>query len=247
MRYNKLETTSLLIGGMLTNPQTPTKSDAPSRSHLQKLITDVIMETQEKQRRELGKELHDNVNQVLATAKMYLGMAESETERKEEFIRRGCSTLSYAIEEIRKLSKSLVTPALNLSLKEALEELAKQINFSGQISLHLHYKKSSRTKIEPYIEVMLYRIVQEQLNNILKYAKASEAVITLVINSNTILMSITDNGIGFDPSKKKNGIGLKNIKTRVQYYSGDVKIHASPGKGCAIEISVPIINKHTSE
>jgi two-component system, NarL family, sensor histidine kinase UhpB len=244
MRYNKLETTSLLIGGMLANKRKPVEKDFRSPSNLQKLITDVIIETQEKQRRELGKELHDNVNQVLATAKMFLGMAESDTERKEEFIRRGCSTLTYAIEEIRKLSRSLVTPSLNLSLKEALAELSEQINFSGQISFHLHYKKSGRTRIEPDIELMLYRIVQEQLNNILKYAKASETIVNLIITNTTILMSIADNGIGFDQAKKKTGIGLKNIETRVNYYSGDVKIHTAPGKGCTIEISIPIINKH---
>jgi signal transduction histidine kinase len=87
---------------------------------------------------------------------------------------------------------------------------------------------------------MLYRIAQEQVNNIVKYAKASEATITLKTGPRNIMLSIADNGVGFDPSQKAKGIGLKNISSRVEFYSGKLNIRTAPGKGCTLEVSIPV-------
>jgi len=242
MRYNnRLENKTTFIIGFMANmdDKKVVKEDIHSKHDLQKLISDVILEAQEKQRREFGKELHDNVNQVLATAKMFLGMAECDAERKEEFIRRSRLNLILAMEEIRKLSKSMVTPSLSIGLKDALIELAEQINFGGQINLRLSYRNKNNDKISPEIEVMLYRIAQEQLNNILKHAEAKKVILTVVISNDLIKMSIKDDGVGFDITKRCNGVGLKNIETRVLYCSGKMNIKTVPGKGCAIEIIIP--------
>jgi two-component system sensor histidine kinase UhpB len=87
---------------------------------------------------------------------------------------------------------------------------------------------------------MIYRIVQEQLNNIMKYAKVKEIDIQIKMIGNRLFLSISDNGIGFDPTIKANGIGLKNIKSRVEFYSGDLKILSVPGKGCTLKVEVPV-------
>jgi two-component system, NarL family, sensor histidine kinase UhpB len=241
MRQDRLQNKTTFLIGTMSNMAVGKllKNNFPSKPDLQKLISEVIIEAQEKQRRELGKELHDNVNQVLATAKMFLGMAECDAERKEEFIKLGRSNLILAMEEIRKLSKSMVTPSLAIGLKEAIIELAEQINFTGRIHVGVIYKTNEQKKISPEIELMLYRISQEQLNNILKHANASEVIIDFSLDKGRIKLSIKDNGIGFNPHKRSDGVGLKNIEARVQYYSGKLSINASPGKGCLLEIIIP--------
>ena len=95
-------------------------------------------------------------------------------------------------------------------------------------------------KIDKNMEVMLFRVAQEQLNNIRKYAKAKNAVISLAMNNRYLSFSIADDGVGFDTSQKAKGIGLRNISSRVDFYSGDIHINSEPGKGCELEISIPL-------
>jgi two-component system, NarL family, sensor histidine kinase UhpB len=207
----------------------------------QKIITEVTIQAQEKERNELSKELHDNINQVLATVKMYLNLARDDESVREELVKRSYDNISYAIEEIRKLSKSLVAPSLgDIGIKEALEELAEEINCSKELQVELKYKNQGSIKVDPHIELMLYRIVQEQVNNTIKYAKANKAVVTLDIEEENIYLSIADDGVGFDPSKKAKGIGLKNIGSRVSFYAGRMDLISAPGKGCRLEINIPI-------
>jgi signal transduction histidine kinase len=145
------------------------------------------------------------------------------------------------MEEIRKLSKSLVAPSLgDMGLADALEELVEEMNLAGKVQVELINQLSEQQKIEKNMELMVYRIAQEQLNNIRKYASAEKAVITLRTDPGNLFFSISDNGIGFDPLVKARGIGLKNISSRVDFYSGNIDIIAAPGKGCTIEINIPL-------
>jgi two-component system, NarL family, sensor histidine kinase UhpB len=206
----------------------------------QKLITETTIQAQEKEREELGKELHDNINQVLATVKMFLDMAKQHKEPRMDLVERSHENVSYAIEEIRKLSKSLVAPSLgDIGLKEALEELAEEINFTKGLEVALDYDDEGGVELDAGTQLMLYRITQEQLNNISKYAKATKVIITLQALAQELYLSIADNGIGFDPAKKAKGIGLKNIASRVEFYNGSMNIQSAPGKGCRLEIKIP--------
>jgi len=208
----------------------------------QKLITEVAVQAQEKEKNELGRELHDNINQILATVKMYLGMAKSGQNVPEDLVGISYEYVNQAMEEIRKLSHSLVTPSLgDISLKEALQELAENINLLEGLQVQLlvdeKYNEQAKDKNK---ELMLYRIVQEQLNNITKYAKAKEAVISLKIDSDNLFLSVADNGVGFDTTQKSKGIGLKNISSRIEFYSGNMNIISSPGRGCTLEVYIPM-------
>ncbi len=207
----------------------------------QKMITDVTIRAQEKERNELGKELHDNINQILATVKMYIGMVRSKREVADELVERSYQYVNEAMEEIRKLSKTLVAPSLgDISLEEALDSLAQQINVSHQLKVDLIYEVEERQEIEDKKQLMIYRIVQEQMNNIIKHSKASEATIAIRNENNELYLSIIDNGKGFNPSEKAKGIGLQNISSRVEFYSGAMNINSEPGKGCEIEIRIPL-------
>jgi two-component system, NarL family, sensor histidine kinase UhpB len=206
----------------------------------QKLITEVTILAQEKERDELGKELHDNINQILATVKMYLGLMRSNQNVSENLLERSYQFVNEAIEEIRKLSKTLVAPSLGGSgLQQALLGLTNDANAADGLQVHLLYEIGSEQEIGNKKELALYRIVQEQLNNIRKHAKAQSVTITMKTEEDNLYLSIADDGIGFDTSRKAGGIGLQNIRSRLEFYAGNMKIISAPGNGCKLEITIP--------
>jgi two-component system sensor histidine kinase UhpB len=206
----------------------------------QKLITDITIQAQEKERNELGKELHDNINQMLATVKLYLGMVISDESRRKELLPVSYKYVNETIEEIRKLSKTLVAPSLGDSdLEQALEDLVDEVNLANKLHVELFFNIDKNVVIDDKKKLMLYRIVQEQLTNIRKHAEAQEATVRLQSMGDDLYLSIKDDGKGFDPEKKANGIGLRNITSRVEFYAGTVNIISAPGEGCTIEIVIP--------
>ncbi len=232
-----------MIGAMtdLTEKKKLERQLAEQQLKEQKLITEATIQAQEKERNELGRELHDNINQILATVKMYLGMVKSDQVVNEDLVERSYEYVSEAMEEIRKLSHSLVAPSLgDIGLKEALEELIEDTNLLKGLQVRLIVdEKYAEKKIDKNKELMLYRIVQEQLNNITKYATAKNAAIIVKTENGNLLLSVADNGIGFDTTQKSKGIGLKNISNRVEFYSGNMNVISAPGKGCTLEVLIP--------
>jgi two-component system sensor histidine kinase UhpB len=171
---------------------------------------------------------------------MFMGMAIKNAEKRDEYILRSTANLNLAIEEIRKLSRSLVAPSLgNIELVDALQILAGEINMGNQLEVEVITQIENKKEIDDNMQIMLYRIAQEQLTNIRKYARAGKATIILRTEPHRLFFSIADNGVGFDTSKKAEGIGLKNISNRVEFYSGTVNIISAPGKGCTLSVSVP--------
>lgn len=207
-----------------------------------KLITETTIMAQEKERNELGRELHDNINQILVTVKIYLGLAKAKKNIPADLIEQSYEFVNEAIEEIRKLSHSLVAPSLgDVGLKEALQELADNAGLLLDMEVQLLIDDEYNDKrIDKNKELMFYRIVQEQLNNITKHAKANKVVITFKTNASNFYLSVADNGVGFDCTQKIKGIGLKNISNRVEFYSGNMNIISAPGQGCTLEVYIPI-------
>ena len=169
-------------------------------------------------------------------------MSLEKKDLRRDLIEKALGNVDYSIEEIRKLSRSLVAPSLgDIGLAEALQELAEDINETGKFQVKFANRLSQHYKIDKNMELMLYRIAQEQLNNIRKYAKASAVEISLWEDNTNLFFSIKDDGVGFDPEVKAKGIGLKNIASRVDFYSGTMKIVSSPGNGCSIDITIPLV------
>lgn len=207
----------------------------------QRQITEAAIMAQEKQRAEIGRELHDNINQILTTTKLYIDMAMNEKDIREELMIKSYSNISSAIEEIRILSKSLVPPSLgDIGLKEAISEMIGNLNISQKINIKLRTSGFGKVNIPGNIKLMVFRIVQEQLNNIIKHSKATAAEIKLVVSKENLNITVTDNGIGFDSKKKGRGIGLTNITSRAEVHNGNVEIISSPGNGCYLKVSIPI-------
>jgi two-component system sensor histidine kinase UhpB len=207
----------------------------------QKVVTEATIMAQEKERAEIGRELHDNINQILTTTKMYLDMALTEKDISEELIMKSHENISSAIEEIRSLSKSLVPPSLgDIGIKEAISEMLDNLNISQKVNIRLKTSGVAKAIIPDKVQLMVFRIVQEQVSNILRHSKATEAEIKLAVNKKDLVITITDNGVGFDPRRRMKGIGLMNITSRAEVHNGGVDIVSAPGSGCTIRISIPL-------
>ncbi|WP_394767120.1 PAS domain S-box protein [Ferruginibacter sp.] len=205
-------------------------------------ITKAIMNAQEQERSQIGAELHDNVNQILAGVLLNLGMTKVKPiSEQKEWVDTSMSNIHLAISEIRKLSHRLSPVSVDdNSLKETFTSLLKSINVNNQYKIKFIIKEVDELEIIGDIQLNLYRILQEQLNNIMKYAKATVIEVSLRLQSNAIQLRIYDNGIGFDTKHSKNGIGLSNIKKRSQLFSGNFFLNSSPGNGCEIIVEIPL-------
>jgi len=203
----------------------------------QQQITEVVLGAQERERFELGQELHDNINQILATSKLYLDVAIEEREPRFELLAKSRKNISMAIEEIRKLSHELITPSLNdLGLIQSIKELIRSIQMVGKMKIRLIITGIDEQSLQPEQKINIYRIIQEQLNNILKHAQASSVVLELNMVKEQIRLRVTDDGKGFDTRMRRKGVGLSNIMSRAELYNGRVEIDSAPGKGCRLEV-----------
>jgi len=207
----------------------------------QKQITMASIRMQEKEREVIGRELHDNVNQILSTARLFLELAGGKVD--DQFhLQKSKEHIQVAIQEIRKLSKELVPPSMNdLGLKHAISELSETItllqNVEGTVRLEF-----DENQLNDIIKLTVYRILQEQVTNIIKYSNASKVCISVVEDDNYLVVVVSDNGVGFQVNERKNGIGLKNINSRVQAVDGIVNITTEPGKGCELVVRIPLRN-----
>lgn len=203
----------------------------------QQEITKAVISAQENERKEIGRELHDNINQLLASARLYLGMVKSNQNDSTGFLKEADNLMLSAIEEIRTLSHSLIPPAIGESaLTEALDEIVKTIRQTTKIKVDKQFADFDETSIHPNLKLAIYRITQEQFNNIIKYSKAENITFKLCRESGKIILHIKDDGAGFDPSSKPGGVGLMNMKTRASLFNGKMNIISSPGQGCELNI-----------
>lgn len=205
-------------------------------------IIQAIINAQEDERHELASELHDNVNQILSSSKLMLEVAIEKPELGKEFATKGLGYLHDAINEIRRISHNLIPATLrDISLEAAIEEVIQNINASGK--LKVFYSRNilaQGEEVHPEIQLSVLRIVQEQFNNILKHAEATETSLSLFIDKNTIFLTMQDNGQGFDTARTKKGIGLNSIFNRAEYYHGKASLSSVNGEGCLLHIEIPV-------
>ncbi len=207
----------------------------------QKEISETVIRVQEKERTRIGHELHDNVNQILSTVRLFVDMLTPSKKEEKEIKAKSLEYVMMAIEEIRKLSKELVAPQLiGNGLVKSVESLINDIELSGAIKINFSYD-TGKYPLTPGKKLTFFRIIQEQLKNILKYSKANQADIILQCKESNVELLIRDNGIGFDSKQTHRGIGLSNIYERTRFYNGSVDIQTSPGKGCVLTVSLPLL------
>jgi len=217
--------------------------DVTKEKNHARLITMAVVETQENERRELGMELHDNVNQLLSATLLYLGMATRSSKDGadvSETLQECIRYITDAITDIRNLSHRL-TPFTDekVPLNEIIKWLTEPMQKTDQFEINLQVDERVDDIISNDIKTNFYRIIQEQLNNIVKYAQAGKVEISITVVEDKVSLVIADNGIGFDPELVKDGIGLQNIKRRAEMFFGELSLKTSPGNGCVLTIEQP--------
>ena len=208
----------------------------------QKQITQAAIDGQEKERQQIGKELHDNINQHLTTTRLYLEVAKEKASGEvREMIAHSHKNLVSIINEIRLLSQSLVPPTLgDLGLIESIQELCDSLRRVHTFKIDFYCRHFTEEYLPDNLKLMLFRITQEQINNIVRHAGSTLIQIRLQSDAEYIMLTIVDDGKGFNPANTKKGQGFNNITNRAALFNGKAEIEAMPGKGCTLTVVIPI-------
>ncbi len=217
------------------------QKQANEKEENQKAILKAEIESQEKQRNQIGSELHDNVNQILVAANMHLSLIKKGDETKAfEYINESKNLIKKAVDEIRKLTHNIDTSHLaDMGLAESLKILIEDINVLKIINVKLNQTVEDAV-IPSAVVLTVYRIIQEQLNNILKHAEATEVRIQVHTFKGLLKFDIADNGKGADLKTVKRGMGLSNMQNRAKAYNGKVDFFTSPGRGFSVTVEIPL-------
>jgi PAS domain S-box-containing protein len=208
------------------------------RRERQNEITDAVITAQEQEREELGKELHDNINQILATTKLYIEHALTNVDKRTTLLQSAKSLVETAVGEIRSLSKSLMPPSLGeVGLIMALNELIESLQPVSNFLIIKDWAIKDENKLSERLRLTIFRIIQEQLTNISKHANAKKVWITLKEKKEEFTITVKDNGEGFDTKQKRRGVGLKNILSRAYLHNGKLNIDTEKGKGCVLTVA----------
>ncbi|MBW7892819.1 MAG: PAS domain S-box protein [Chitinophagaceae bacterium] len=204
----------------------------------QRQLARTVLDTQENERKKLAEELHDNVNQLLGVAKLYIEHAISNEQIRDGLLRKSNEYIDKVISELRTLSKTLAPPLLaELGLEHSLSSMAETIEEVQPITIRIDLVQFDESKLLEGQKLMLYRVVQEQLNNIIKHAQASDVTVHLEQVENKVMLTITDDGKGADLANEDNkGIGLRNIRNRIELYQGTMNLETAPGKGFILNV-----------
>jgi two-component system, NarL family, sensor histidine kinase UhpB len=166
---------------------------------------------------------------------------QEDSNNRLDLLQTSFKNLGFAIEQIRQFSNALIAPSLgDVTLVQAIKDLIDIIRMTSSLKLEFNNNDYDGQSIDNAIQLMLYRIVQEQTNNIIKHSGAKHVSINLSSTPTQIMMVIEDDGVGFDPKKTHKGIGLRNMAHRAEFYNGKIRIISAPGKGCRLELFIPL-------
>jgi two-component system sensor histidine kinase UhpB len=201
-----------------------------------------VMDTQESERRKLAEELHDNVNQLLGVVKLYIEHSIANDKIRDGLLRKSNEYIDKVIEELRTLSKNLAPPLLaELGLEHSLISMAEAIEEVQPLTIRVDIEHFDEASLMDGHKLMLYRIIQEQLNNIVKHAHARNVTVHIEQIENKVLLVITDDGVGADLSVDDgHGMGLRNIRNRIELYQGRISMDTAPGKGFVLNVEFEI-------
>jgi signal transduction histidine kinase len=202
----------------------------------EKEVAEQIIEVQEDERNRLGRDLHDSIGGMLASIniqaeQIFHQYPEAAVDKLKQLV-------SQSIREARSLSHNLTPPHLDeFGLEKVLQNHVTLL--SEQYHLDINFYSQLKTPLSKAEEISLYRICNELLYNIVKHANATEAMLNLIEENGNLELIVEDNGKGIDPNKKSEGIGLRNIRERINYLKGELSIDSN-SSGTTTLIKIPI-------
>ncbi len=211
----------------------------------QELRSKAIIEAEENERKRIAQELHDGLGQQLSAVKLNMSSLESSIELKTPeqklMMHNALEIIDDSVKEVRAVSHSMMPNALLKSgLGAAVREFLNRISSADKLKIELEIVGLNE-RLESTMETILFRVLQEIVNNIIKHSRATKVNIQLIRHEEELTLIVEDNGIGFDITKiKSDGIGLKNIQSRIEFLNGTVNFDSQPQKGTTVIIEVPI-------
>jgi PAS domain S-box-containing protein len=207
----------------------------------QKEIMQAAIDAQEKERAHIGRELHDNVKQILSIARVCLEHGKDNEPVQQHMVRRAAEMINTAIAELRELSKSLIQGyQQEIGLQLSIDNLLESIRIANRFYIKFDFSVPDENRLDDKLKMTLFRIIQEQLNNILTHANAGNIDISIRQLGNVLSLCVADDGKGFDVQQKRTGIGITNIINRAEIFNGHVEIDSAPGKGCRMLVNFRI-------
>ena len=199
------------------------------------------LETQEYSFQQISQELHDNIGQLLSSTKLLLGITAMEMQNPPDTLMTAEQTIAKAILDLRSLSKSLNKEWFHqFNLVENLQAEKERINAARNIEVQL-ISQYEKLPLEPEVQVMLFRVVQEALQNSIKHAFAKHIFIEIKNTDDHFVLNIEDDGLGFDiASAKKESLGLRNMEHRTQLLDGTIEWKPNKESGTIITITIPM-------
>lgn len=213
---------------------------------LQSLSYRLIM-VQEDERRAISRELHDQIGQSLTVLNLLLAKTLRSPETAKTDIQEATQTVKEVLAQVRNLSSSLHPGMLeDLGLLSTLNWYFN--DFGKKTGINIHFKpEGMESRLPPDVNITVYRIIQESLTNIARYAEVKEANVTLILKKQRLFIQIKDKGKGFDVASQSVGVGLRGIRERVNSLKGNLKINSAPGYGTTIEVELPAEEENSSE
>jgi two-component system NarL family sensor kinase len=224
------------------------KEKLSMQSHFQQTLLQTQLEIQEQTFKNISQEIHDNIGQVLSLVKLNINtMDRDKPEPLQEKIDNSRTLITKAIQDLRDLSKSLNTDyVIELGLMRSIEYELEMIQRT--VNCEIAFTANGKTyRLERQQELILFRIVQEVLHNIIKHSKATAINVTAVFEPETFTLTIADNGIGFDAGKIEDhnyegfGLGIRNMHNRAKMINADYKLTSTLQKGTTVTITLPLI------
>ena len=209
----------------------------------QLVAVDSMLKGQEEERSRLARDLHDGLGGLLSGVKFSLrNMKDNLIMTPDNMVvfERSLDMLDTSIRELRRVAHNMMPEMLTkFGLDEALKEYCNSVNSTGLVEVK-YQSVGMSSRLDGTTEIIIYRIVQELMNNILKHAAATEAFVQLLRDDNRLSIVVEDNGKGFDTSILDNskGAGWSSIRSRVEYLKGRIDVHSEPGKGTLINIEL---------
>lgn len=207
----------------------------------QKGLLNAVIESQENERKRIGRDLHDDVGTALSSLRLVIEMFDSEkqTQGHQQFITSSKNLIDKIMIDVRNISHSLSPSALTYyGLSFAIEEQCEIINQSDKLAIVLiNEAKDFIEKLSLPVSTAIYRVIEELLNNTMKHAKANSVTIKLINDNNVLTIEYSDNGQGMDPELINKGMGLQNIESRLTIINAPYSIATAPGKGFNIKIN----------
>ena len=220
-----------------------------SRRHTEKMFLKAIIQTEEKERKRFAKDLHDGLGPILSTVKMSISTLENMNQDKitKEIVKNTNLAINEAIKSIKEISNNLSPHILdNFGLLRALHNFINKINVTQVIKVNLA-SNIGDDRFDSDVEVVLYRVICELINNTIKHSKAKNIEINLFREDKMLNIVYQDNGKGFDKSEwdypNDRGMGLSNMISRINSLKGEMWIDTEPGRGMTTTIKVSVDNE----